>query len=390
MLQNGGCNPALLKTVSQGCGRLPCHGCYGFPHEVADTVVCASFSEEKGLGGAKVHISSSLHSVFSRAARESGADGSFRFGGLAAGASYVVVTDASGLAQGHSETVPMPAAEEISGLDVHMAVGHTIHGRLVDEDGNGVSGASFRLAKAFWNSMDAFNREETVSGGDGSFRIRHVAPGKYNLVPRARGFEEFSVRQLTMPADGDLHDQVFVLKRLAEGFVSGRVMDESGKPLDGIRLIVGNSGRGPHVSGEAWTDKSGKYRFDGIGKATRLHVEVYPDRFARETRDGIPVNSSDVDFKLSRHARVTGRVLDGRSGEPVTDFKVRSVSFRIREYGYPDEWKTVHSENGGFVLDEVEPPAVRIEVHADGYAPLATERLEVKPDQELDGVEVRL
>jgi RNA polymerase sigma-70 factor (ECF subfamily) len=341
------------------------------------------------LPGSQVHIVSSGHSVLRLEARKSGGDGTYRFTGLPVDESYAVVVDHEGLAQSHSITIALPGAEEHAGLDIHMVRGNSIHGRLVDEEGNGVAGARFWLGKRFWNSMDHFGREEVVCREDGSFTIDRVGPGEYGFVPRAPGFEEVLVLQLTMPADRDLRDQVFVLKRLAAGFVSGRVTDGEGRPLAGIRLVAISVAAGPLVSGEAHTGGDGSYRFDGLGKTNRLRIEVYPDRFARETRI-VPINSAGVDFQLSRFASAGGRVVDDQTGEPVKEFTVRDISFRIREEGLAGDWKTIHAEDGGFLLEEIEPPAVRIEVRAEGYAPSSTERASIRARERLDAGEVRL
>jgi protocatechuate 3,4-dioxygenase beta subunit len=107
----------------------------------------------------------------------------------------------------------------------------------------------------------------------------------------------------------------------------------------------------------------------------------------------IEVNSTNVDFVLFRYGKVRGRVVDDVSGKPVENFEVRHVQYVEYPHGeveHEREWKPFTSPTGEFVLDEVAPPATRVEVRADGYAGAKTERFEIMSEETVEDVEIRL
>jgi protocatechuate 3,4-dioxygenase beta subunit len=124
-----------------------------------------------------------------------------------------------------------------------------------------------------------------VTGGDGSFRVDGVAPGRYRLFVERTGYLEVEKhharadgRVLTLTAGQELADVLVRLQPAA--VVEGRVTDEDGDPLPDAQVAVL---RQTFVAGHShWqqagserTNDLGEYRIAGLA-AGNYYVSVSP------------------------------------------------------------------------------------------------------------------
>ncbi len=104
--------------------------------------------------------------------------------------------------------------------------------------------------------------------GDGHFRIENVAPGRYRIFTERAGFTGVNERGskcdadvVTVQAGQAVEDLQF--RMLPTAVISGRVTDEDGDPMSGVRVIVlrkipGKAGR--ELAGIEATNDLGEYR----------------------------------------------------------------------------------------------------------------------------------
>jgi hypothetical protein len=109
--------------------------------------------------------------------------------------------------------------------------------------------------------------------GDGHFRIDNVTPARYRLFVERTGFVGVNDRGLkadtnvlTVQAGQSVQDLLF--RMLATAVINGRITDEDGDPMSGVRIMAlkkvpGKLKREP-ASGTEATNDLGEYRLSGL------------------------------------------------------------------------------------------------------------------------------
>jgi protocatechuate 3,4-dioxygenase beta subunit len=282
---------------------------------------------------------------------------------------------------------------ETSELVLRAAPSSTLVGR-VREAGKVLAGATLRLEKDGEDSDLAGFRlpgmgggPEGRSDGEGRYQIADVAAGSYKLVV------EHPTRR--MPAEYPLElregENVFDID-LALAIIAGRVLDQEGKGIPGVRVWperqASEGGRSVHMrmimiddggegsvldSGQfgerALTDAEGRYTLRGVASDTELVIRAEGDtvqpgrspsvRLApNEIRDGVelrldPAGSIRVEAKLSdgapaRFQLVQAEYLDDAEPKPEPKFSFMQQGATELSGLKPGRWKVnVRSAQGG-------------------------------------------
>ena len=152
----------------------------------------------------------------------SGADGSFVFSGIEAGA-YELEMRAEGRPLLRREGITAGATGDLDLGELGMATGTSVSGRVVGVDGSSIEGAQIISIQSRFRS--------TFSDSDGRFRVHGVpAEGPAHILVSADGWNA-----VTYPLRGPVPLRIqIVLKPMIR--VSGRLLDRSGRPVYGARL----------------------------------------------------------------------------------------------------------------------------------------------------------
>ncbi len=175
-----------------------------------------------------------------------GADGTIRLSGLGTGRAGVVKIEVVGYAPSAVRFGELAPEEDRDLGVVELTQGRTLKGVLQMRNGDPVARAKVSLARtmiARWCETNA----------DGRFELRRVGVEPATVFVEADGFVAVAVREGKIDASGELR---IVVER--GGIVTGRTVDQKGKPLDG--LIGHVRLRGP--KGDTWIDidRTGKFR----------------------------------------------------------------------------------------------------------------------------------
>jgi protocatechuate 3,4-dioxygenase beta subunit len=125
------------------------------------------------------------------------------------------------------------------------------------------------------------------TGADGHFRIENVLPGRYRIFFERTGFVEVNGRGLksdvnvfTVQAGQSVEDLLF--RMLPTAVISGRITDEDGDPMSGVRVLALRKVPGKATregAGTEATNDLGEYRLAGLFPGQYWVVAMPPPDF---------------------------------------------------------------------------------------------------------------
>jgi hypothetical protein len=211
-------------------------------------------------------------------------DGTFELPASAIGCEAVAENDEYGSSD------PATVLEERP-VSLRLKAAGSIEGFVVDDLGNGIP--------RFDVGVESFStpRGRTLRGGarrsfedaGGSFRWDKLAPGSYVLTASAPGKPPTRSGAIAVSSGAATGGVRIVLPR--GGTVSGRVFDESRRPIDGVDLRFDAVSSVLESSASAKSDDWGRYRLEGA-PAGPFTLRVQKDGFRARMISGLRVASS--------------------------------------------------------------------------------------------------
>ncbi|MEQ1891310.1 MAG: carboxypeptidase-like regulatory domain-containing protein, partial [Planctomycetota bacterium] len=209
-----------------------------------------------GVGDAYVALTSGTGTWSST---RSAADGSFAFTDLlpddgSAGFGHALLVGKPGFATQVHELTPENAEglHELPALTLRTP--ELVAGRALDSAGQPVAGALITLSgwnhdRTQWGQHSGVNvdfyvgKRETLTDADGRFWFGDVPPGRYELTGLATGRAESEGQSFVLAA-GEPREELVVRFSQHGGTarIFGRVVDEQGNPLAGVRVAVDREG----------------------------------------------------------------------------------------------------------------------------------------------------
>jgi hypothetical protein len=122
---------------------------------------------------------------------------------------------------------------------------------------------------------------------DGHFHVENILPGRYRLYLERTGLVEVNERGLksdvsvfTVQAGRAVEDLLF--RMLATAIISGRITDEDGDPMSGVRVVALRKKPGKATregAGSEATNDLGEYRLSGLFPGQYWIVAMPPPDF---------------------------------------------------------------------------------------------------------------
>jgi protocatechuate 3,4-dioxygenase beta subunit len=278
-------------------------------------------------------------------------------------------------------------------LDLAMRRGVRVEGRVLDENGTPLEKVELYIGF----SAHDIGRLDAITEAGGRFAFTEVGPGPTKLVAQFEGFAPFS-HDLMVPMEWTPRMGVEVVLQPGH-FIGGRVADTDGEPLEGV--FIAARYHGEYIETRGSTDAEGLFRIEGL-PADHVALELYKQGLLRLTRELERLDDDGLAITMQRSGSVAGRVLDGRSGEPLSAFRIRFVEPVLekgdrREGGYSASWVreglVFTDSNGAWDTgrETLTPGAViGIEASAPGFANSVADRVVVSSDPDPDALVLRL
>lgn len=225
----------------------------------------------------------------------------------------------------------------------------SIQGKVVDPDGKPVPNASVYLFSDQTSLL--FTRNSITTNAEGIFQSPPVMHStKVEIRVKVRDLATPKSIVVYHAAAGDL---VIQLQKNVLASITGRVLDQQGKPVKDAKIEILYS-VGQHRFGDdvATTDESGNYKIDSLWADMLYTVEAYGDGygFANSNRDlrlGPGQSTSIPDLTIFKRDAIVAGVLLDRDDKPVSG---QRIYVRGPRTGYSN---MTTDSNGKFQCDVV-------------------------------------
>jgi protocatechuate 3,4-dioxygenase beta subunit len=240
-----------------------------------------------------------------------------------------------------------------------------LEGVVLDGEGRMVDGARVTLGRGRGRSDEGGSgtsprqapRGFATTGGGGRFRIDRLVPGEYSASAVMEGWAPGVHASVEVKP----HETARVEIRLTRGglLLGGRILDVGGGTVAGARIIaVGRMvsvGR-PPVRFGGTSDGEGRYRMTLARGPYQLRVEA--EGYAAGEDNVIVVHPTQKDVRLVPAARLSGRVIERSSRQPVAAAELSLTSAVRTEYKRPREVRS--DADGRFEFTGLEPGSFEI------------------------------
>lgn len=316
-------------------------------------------------------------------------DGSFILDEVASGR-WMVEAFARGYQSGSAANVVVNEGETLEGVEVRLARGSAVSGRVLDaRSGRPVldagvraelSGGALRMGMARMGNESVEN--EATTDAEGRFEITGLAPGKWRLTASHADHKDAS--ETVEVKDAPVVAEI----RLGQGgIVTGSVL-AGGRPVGGAQVglsLAGDSGRGM-MDGDrtAITDEGGRFRFEHLEPGRYTVVAALREQSSAPVEAVLTGDESrDVQLALGAGAVIRGSV----SGLP--DGRLGGVNVSASGTDYFSNTRT--AANGSFELSGAPEGTISINASAGDFmsgSRSASSSVTIAPGQAEAAVEI--
>ncbi len=216
----------------------------------------------------------------------------------------------------HGILLPLQPTHDL--MPLTLARGVTVEGRVVDEVGRGVGGATLRRGfpaqSVAGRGLPATVGVEVSSAHDGTFRMNSLSAGPLVLVVESEG-RAGAVWQGLAERPGDVVRDVVIV--LASGSsIAGRVVSADGRPVSDATVVIVSE------NASADTDAQGGFRLAGLSEAEAYVLRARTSERPRPPRwltEPVEVRADmNAVLVVAPAAAVRLRVVRERGAEPLS------------------------------------------------------------------------
>jgi hypothetical protein len=324
----------------------------------------------------------------------SGPDGRFVLRNVTAENDLQVDATRKGFPAGRSASLRLNPGERKSGVLITIPRGVAFSGKVIDRDGRPVSGVAVEavdasrdsgpggMRRVMFNLMRARGDDVIHTGSDGTFTLR-LKEGSYDVVFKREGFANKTLRAQSVHASTKP-----VQVTLDAGVeITGRVT-RSGAGVEGANI----SAMGPDGVASAITAADGSFRITDLTPGPMMLNVNKTDAFIQQIRP-VTAPAQNIVIDVPVGGRITGRVVDKESKNPVTSFQAGISASRSgggMVISLPPQLRPFTSDDGTFALENVPPGPTQVVVMAPGYTTARVPGINVEDGKSVPDMEIAL
>lgn len=316
-------------------------------------------------------------------------DGGFRFPRLPPGGTFDLMAVRTGFAPTKATARTAPAGQPSPPARIVMEDGQTAFGRVVNEGGRPVAGATVSLRSESQSPLGAVSDEE------GRFELQHLSPGRISVLATHPDYAPAFLNRFEIPS-GNPRVDLGTLRLPPGEFIEGRVTNSRGAPIEGAAVWVHpGEGHNPRMlweSGEPEplrTAPDGTFRAENLEGGQRFHLKVEHSGYVAASLPGVEAPTQEpLQIELKAARSLSGRVT-GPEGEPVAD---ASLSWFQSEGGggYSSDSLGTSDAEGRFRVTGFPPGPLSLAVSAEGFVARRIEGLQIPGDRDPEELQITL
>lgn len=277
---------------------------------------------------------------------------------------------------------PLASLRDGSGSIVLKSEGLEVSGMISDTSGEPVQKCSVTLTE---DKNGRFDEPNAKTDATGRFTLMLHEVGKEWFTFEAAGF---APQMVELDLNAESAKKLIVVNLRPGAVFKAQVLDETGKPLPGVRMISDRWQEKRTLWYEGVTDAEGRLEWHGAPADAVKWTFLSRDRVLRD----LPLNADGTEqvVELRPALRFTGTVVDAQTGLPLKNFQITPGDTRRSAadiYWEHDRTQTFH--DGEFTIEE---EGMRFEhklrISAEGYEPFETALF--TPKQQTETLTVKL
>lgn len=324
----------------------------------------------------------------------SGPDGRFVLHNVVTDTDVHIEAEKKGFPSATSAKLRLNSGETKTGIVLTIPHGVAFAGKVTDADGRPLSGVTvepvqsdggqgFAVRRIMRVAMRNHDADDAVrTGSDGAFSLR-LKPGTYDVVFSREGFAARTLRGQSVSAS----TPPVTVKLDPAVEVTGRVV-RGGAGLEGVTVSVMST----ESFATAVTASDGSFTLSDLTPGQMMLNATKPDAFVMQMRS-VTAPARDVVIDIPTGGRISGRVIDKNSNQPVTSFQAGISASRNAgpmRIVVPPMLQPFTSDDGTFTLENVPPGPTELVVSAPGFTTQHIPGLTVEDGKTLSDVEVDL
>jgi len=281
-------------------------------------------------------------------------------------------------------------------ITLNLIVGAAVSGQVVDTEGTPKENWDVVLHR---KGTEWAERQSTDQNG--GFQFAGIQAGDYRISAEHRP-ESIHIPgpdNMTLLA-GDHKKGIRIVYEEGQTMV-GLVSDQDGEPIPGVRVMayaaIRSDGKtAPRKTVQTETNSQGRYEVAGLpnGIDVNVRLQLAHQEYMQANRAGVAIDGTSQDFTLIKNPKLQGRVVDAKTGQPITRFRIRNFA------GGPSPSDQIlrmvarrsltASHDGTFSLSGVGFNTVCIAVSAPGYFSTKHFVTDIDPGARVEGIEIAL
>jgi len=334
-----------------------------------------------------------------------GQDGLFFLKGISAGEMVELGVSHPDYAEAMAGPWTLQTGQKLENIRIVLTAGGAVSGKVLSVDGRPVPGSRVAAGKGLGSFIGSGIGSIAAlhEGGDfhdtredGTYEIKHLAPGEYYVLAKAEGFV-YDHREKVIVFEGKTTENVdFTLQPGVT--ISGLVRFESGEPVPDAQIQLMSLDFSKPQMGHTTSDQDGHFRFINLPVRT-YNITVIKHPWPHVIKQGITAPDDNVEIIFGTGGTIKGFVRDSSTKKPVTRFSMKSDSSSGGLLGgagmfdmskFMARPRVFDDPAGAFTLEGLAEGKYKLTVTADGYAPAERAGLRVQKNTVLENIIIEM